>query len=112
MTINELTAEDSGTTVQARVGDVLAVLLAENATTGYRWHVDLIDSGIELVSDGYRAAPPDTPGEQRVGSGGTREFRVVPTRVGLATMSFKHWREWEGDSSVIERVSFVVDAVE
>lgn len=112
MTINELTAEDSGTTVQARVGDVLAVLLAENATTGFRWHVDMIDAAFELVSDGYRAAPDDTPGEQRVGSGGTREFRVVPTRVGLATMSFKHWREWEGDSSVIGRVTFVVDARE
>lgn len=112
MTINELTAEDSGTTVQARVGDVLAVLLAENATTGYRWHVDVIDSAMELVSDGYRDVHTDTPGEQRVGSGGTREFRVVPTRVGLSTMSFKHWREWEGDSSVIDRVSFVVDALE
>ena len=74
VTINELTADDSGTTVQARVGDVLAVLLAENATTGFRWHVDTIDDAIDLVSDGYRATPTDVPGEQRVGSGGIREF--------------------------------------
>ena len=106
----ELEASDSDTTVTAQVGDTLAVLLAENATTGYRWHPDVIGELLELVSDGYRATVDNAAEEQRVGRGGTREFRLVPIGVGLATLSFKLWREWEGDPSVIDRVSYVVDA--
>jgi inhibitor of cysteine peptidase len=105
----ELGASDSDSTVTAQVGDTLAVLLAENATTGYRWHPDEIGELLELVSDGYRTTADDVAEEQRVGRGGTREFRLVATGAGLATLSFKHWREWEGDPSVTERVSYVLD---
>lgn len=110
MAIIELGASDSDSTVEAQVGDTLAVLLAENATTGYRWHPDVIGELLELVSDGYRATVSDVPHDQWIGRGGTREFRLVPVGVGLATLSFKLWREWEGDPSVIDRVSYVVDA--
>jgi hypothetical protein len=29
--------------------------------------------------------------------------------LGAGTVSLKHWREWEGDGSVTQRVSFMVD---
>ena len=85
-------------------------MLPENATTGYRWHVDEPDDMLRLVSDGYRQVAETAGAEPVFGRGGLREFRVEVAGSGTATMSLKLWREWEGDSSVTQRVAVVIDA--
>jgi inhibitor of cysteine peptidase len=110
MTAIEVTAVDDGKTVAARPGDEIVVVLAENATTGYRWHLDQAGGVVRLLSDGYRETAPADDEEPVFGRGGLREFRFAVDGPGTETVSLKHWQEWEGDSSVTRRVSFTIDA--
>jgi inhibitor of cysteine peptidase len=109
MTAIEVTAVDDGKTVTARPGDEIVVVLPENATTGYRWQLDQSGDLVRLLSDGYREAAAADDEEPVFGRGGLREFRFAVDGSGVGTVSLKHWREWEGDSSVTQRVSFTVD---
>jgi inhibitor of cysteine peptidase len=106
-----LTAADDGATVDVGPGDEVVVELAENATTGFRWHVERLDGPATLESDGYAPAgsPVRAPGQAPppsdavVGAGGTRQFRVRIDGPGTVELVLRLWREWAGDESVIER---------
>jgi inhibitor of cysteine peptidase len=106
----DVTAADDGSTIPASPGDEIVVALAENATTGYRWHLDQPDGVLRLVSDGYWQGAETDDAEPVFGRGGLRQFRLEVTGSGTATLSLKHWREWEGDRSVIDRVTLVIDS--
>jgi len=112
MAIITLTAEDDGTSVEALPGDEIVVLLPENATTGYRWHVDRPQGCIVVESDGYQTVSPTEGGEAVFGRGGTREFRFRVTGPGTSVLALKLWREWEGERSVTQRFTVTVRASE
>jgi len=99
-----LTEANDGKAIRVREGDEIVLGLPENATTGYRWHVGRSD-GLDEKDTGEREGPKG-PNPQ-VGGGGTRKFRFVAKSPGSARLELKHWREWEGDKSVIAR--FAVD---
>ena len=109
MTAIEVTAVDDGKSVTARPGDEILVVLPENATTGYRWQLDQSVDLLRLLSDGYREAAAADDEEPVFGRGGLREFRFAVDRPGSGDLALKHWREWEGDSSVTRRVSFSIE---
>jgi inhibitor of cysteine peptidase len=93
-----LRAADNGRTIDVPEGTEVLIRLEENPTTGYRWTFD---------QDGD-AAPPSgsdvasAPGAA-VGAGGTRVFTVTARQPGDVHFKFKLRREWEGDSSIIQR---------
>jgi inhibitor of cysteine peptidase len=97
MSILTLTTTDNGTTVETRQEDEIIVRLAENPTTGYRWHLDQLPEGLEQVQDTFILDP-----DPQIGSGGTREFRFRATTPGTAKLELKHWQQWEGEGSVTE----------
>ncbi|HYY10517.1 MAG TPA: protease inhibitor I42 family protein, partial [Kineosporiaceae bacterium] len=77
--------------VVVRVGDVLAVELSENATTGYVWTVQ--DVPDELV-----ALPDEVPGDLtslRAGAALGRVLRFGAGRPGTAHLVLRHARAWE-----------------
>ena len=98
-----LREQDSGRTVQVKQGETLSLRLAENPTTGYRWSV-VSSGGLELVSDQNEAGIG-------IGAGGVRVIQWVGRRTGTYELQLKHWREWEGEGSVIGRfqASIVVE---
>jgi inhibitor of cysteine peptidase len=110
VTTIELTSADDGRSLRATPGDEIVVLLAENATTGYRWHGQVHGEAVALEADGYRPSPPPESSELVFGRGGQRVFRFDVLTVGSAVLDLKLWREWEGESSVLERVSVTVEA--
>ena len=57
---------------------------------------------------GLKPARADIVGGGAIGAAGVREFVLRPTQAGTYALSFKHWREWEGDSSVIGRFDLSV----
>jgi inhibitor of cysteine peptidase len=88
-----------------RVGDLVAILLSESPTTGYRWAVD--QSGTpELEFQNSDYSPVAGGG---IGSGGSHTFTFVAKKTGTAAVGLKHWREWEGESSVTERFSVKIN---
>lgn len=95
---NVLTAADKGRLVELRVGDNVVIRLPENAATGYRWDVDAVDKGLVEVKEGPYASTSNT-----VGSGGETQWVVHAKAAGLTQVRLKHWRRWEGESSVVER---------
>ncbi|MGW3121788.1 protease inhibitor I42 family protein [Streptomyces sp. NPDC001107] len=78
--------------VRMGLGDDLVVRLAENATTGYRWHVEGIEGGLEVAASDY--APP---GELAPGAGGTRVLRLRPTKAGEGRLELVLRQPWGHD---------------
>lgn len=92
MTLRE---QDSGRTVDMKLGGVVTVHLQENPTTGYRWTVET-GSGLEQIGDYFKAG-------EAIGAAGVREFQFRLTKVGSYELHIKNRREWEGEGSVIAR---------
>jgi len=97
-TATTLTDGDNGGSLDLHVGDTLLLRLPENATTGYRWSFDGLDTTILSARDGEYARSSDA-----VGSGGDRTWTLTPNAAGTTTLRLKLWREWEGDSSIKKR---------
>ncbi|MBA3276782.1 MAG: protease inhibitor I42 family protein [Chloroflexia bacterium] len=102
-----LTKDDNGRTVESRQGDEIVLRLPENATTGYRWHIDRADEQFEQTADSYHPEP-----ELRFGSGGVREFRFRARAAGTARLELKHWQAWEGEGSVTDRFAVEIQIVD
>ncbi len=89
---------DNGRTVDICVGESVEIKLPENATTGYRWEIDGYDD--ELIE--ARDAEPRYA-NSAIGSGGAVFFVFQGKQVGTGEIALKHWRHWEGESSVNTR---------
>ena len=93
-----LSEPDDGSTVTLRPGESVRIVLPENATTGYRWVIDQHDAAlVEALPAESRYLQP------AMGSGGEAVFTFRARRPGDGRIMLKHWRSWEGDSSVIAR---------
>jgi predicted secreted protein len=79
---------DDGRVVTVTPGGVLEIALPENATTGYRWELDVLPMGAVVVAD--RVEAPDT---RAAGAAGLRVFAVRTGRGG--TVSARLRRSWE-----------------
>jgi inhibitor of cysteine peptidase len=89
----------SGRTVKLATGDALEISLAENPTTGYRWHY--LDAAAEssppnchIVKDSYE---PDSPGV--VGAGGTHRWQFRAAEPGVCAIDLDYRRSWEKSAS-------------
>lgn len=113
-----LTKADNGKSVGVGLEDEIVLRLPENATTGYRWHVqEAVEragrgaGSLRQEADAY-SPDVDSSDEHALGSnaqfgrGGVRELRFRPQTLGAARLELKHWQAWEGETSVTER--FVV----
>ena len=99
-----LTSADHGGTVTVRPGDVIAISLEEDPTTGFRWVLDRNDEdSLEAVGSNYLPAQPS-------GAGGTGQhvFRFKAARAGQVRLALKRWRQWEGDRSIVGRFEITV----
>ena len=100
----ELRQEDSGGRRTTRIGEELNVVLAENPTTGYRWHSEIDTRTLQQTGDRY-----DGPTEPR-GSAGTRRLTFRVLRGGPVRLRVVKRRAWEG--TAVEEFSIDLDAEE
>ena len=100
-----LSEQNDGSEVRAKVGDTLDVRLQENATTGYRWEPDTLDTHLLQLETSTGDYPSGKPG-----SGGNAHFQVKVLAAGHTALSFKLWRRWEGDAGIIKRFTVQVTA--
>ncbi len=93
-----LTSADNGKAIDLRVGAEAALRLAENPSTGFRWAIDAADAKVaEIKEEAYH------PTSKAVGGGGQAEWLIKAKAPGATTIKLKRWRQWEGESSVVER---------
>ncbi len=99
-----LTEADAGKTVQAHPGDHILIQLSANATTGFSWAIDKMDTTIlALQQESYTPSPGGA-----LGSGGTAVFTFIAQRAGTTQVQLKYWRSWEGDSSIVKRYDITI----
>jgi len=98
-----LTETDNGTTVESHVGEEVVLRLPENASTGYRWAVEAVDTNLVDVQEGEYL-----PMSNAVGGGGEAQWIVRAKATGVTLIKLRRWRRWEGESSVRERFEFTI----
>jgi inhibitor of cysteine peptidase len=98
----ELTQDDSGGRRTTRVGEELSVVLAENPTTGYRWHPEIDARTLRQTGDRYEG-----PAEPR-GAAGTRRLTFRVLRPGPVHLRVVKRRAWEG--TAVDEFSIDLDA--
>ncbi|MFO1372765.1 MAG: protease inhibitor I42 family protein [Candidatus Competibacteraceae bacterium] len=99
-----LTRTDNNRTAEVRVGERITVRLPENPTTGFTWAIDETNSRL-LALDGTDYAESS---EVHIGAKGQRTFTFTARHAGEVVLKLKHWRFWEGELSVTERVAFTL----
>lgn len=89
-----------------RLGQVLAIELASNASTGYGWEV-IDDGSPQLVPAPVPAkaevSPPPMPG-----AGGTSRWRYRAVQAGTTTLRLVYRRSWEKDVPPASTASYRV----
>ena len=85
-------------TYNLSVNQHLVINLNENPTTGYRWYFRGVNTSlIDLVHDNYML-----PIKSKLGGGGVRSFKFKAKSEGKCVLTYKHFREWEGEDLAIE----------
>lgn len=97
-----LSNQDNGRTVEVKAQSIVNVCLKENPTTGYRWKVDTA-GGLELIDDSF-----ERQGDA-IGAAGIRIFKFRTPEAGVHKLSIRNWRDWEGESSIIDRFDAVIE---
>jgi inhibitor of cysteine peptidase len=87
-------AADDGRHVRLARGEVLAVQLPSNPSTGYSWEVFKV-TGQALRQDGKAAYEPTPEATPMPGSGGTETFRFAAVAKGASRIVFDYRRPWE-----------------
>ncbi|MBF2079466.1 MAG: protease inhibitor I42 family protein [Synechococcales cyanobacterium T60_A2020_003] len=99
-----LTQADNGRTIDIWVGDRLDVNLRENPTTGFQWGIDQNNDEVLRVEGAEYISPTTSP----IGGAGQRTFTFIGQQSGTAELRLKLWREWQGESSVVERFTVTI----
>ena len=93
-TIEVTPVAQTGTTVDAAVGDTVVVKLEANATTGYEWQFTAGDT-FTIESSEYEPTPVASG---VVGSGGTQVVTLKVTKAGSSDLTGVYVRPWETPS--------------
>ena len=92
------TEQDNGRTVHLDSGDIVALSLDENPSTGFSW-VMTNTSGIEILKDSIIISEPTIPPQTPVtGRGGTRTWVLKMTGTGNQTFQGIYKQPWRPDS--------------
>jgi predicted secreted protein len=104
MSVPSISENDSGRTLNFRVGETFRIALAESPTTGYRWEIHVDQPATVEVSDSTF-----TPSDASVGGGGLRAFTLVTTSKGKTKLRGVLRRAWETSQPPTSSVEFTVD---
>ena len=89
-----LTKGDSGKTITVRVGEKIAIKLAENPSTGDTWAIDRTNSSIlKSLSSNYTQNPAP---KHSAGVSGNRTFLFQALKQGTDHLRLKYWRAQSG----------------
>ena len=81
---------DPRATIEVAEGQVFAVALAGNPTTGYTWQAEIDGRYLELLGLEFE------PGGEAIGAGGCEVFRFRALLAGRTELLFEYRRPWGG----------------
>jgi len=89
-TITVSPKSQTGTSVEAKVGDIVRVKLEANPTTGFSWEFTAGDT-FKIVRTKYQ---PDPNSEGLVGAGGTEIVTLRVTKAGSSKLTGTYRQQW------------------
>ena len=93
-----------GEPIKVKAGQILAVRMESNPTTGYGWQLSkTLDNNIVLVTNAY--IPPDS---KLIGAGGHEVWTFKAIELGSAEISLKYVRPWEKNQPARTNVFTVI----
>ncbi len=103
-----VTQADQGTEVQLEAGQVLALRLPVNPSTGYRWIVSAMDTNVLYAVDGGHFETSSG----RIGAAGMQILRFAPRSAGKIRLALEVRRSWEtqGDALGVFDLQVIVPA--
>ena len=99
-----LTEADAGKVSVVLQGEAVLLHLKETPATGYRWSVAISPPEAAAIEASHW-----TPSGQTPGAPGIREFTLRAATKGKVTLNAKLWREWAGETSTVERLTFTLE---
>ena len=96
---------DQEKVVDLKMGDIAAVVLEENPSTGYQWEIIVDPEGalVEVEKKSFQK------GEKKLmGAPKTAVWKFSPKLKGKAKLTFNYLRPWEGEESIKETVVYKV----
>ncbi|MEE8567003.1 MAG: protease inhibitor I42 family protein [Anaerolineales bacterium] len=97
---------DNGRQIEAEVGQILAISLESNPTTGFGWElIELEDPILQLMGE---AEFQPSESNEIVGAGGTETFRFELESTGQTTLTLVYRRSWEEGVEPLETFSLNV----
>jgi inhibitor of cysteine peptidase len=90
----EIGEDDNGTQIELSLGQVMAISLASNPSTGFGWHIAEVDEAIlEQVGESEFVQEPSDA--QTVGVGGMETLRFEAVGSGTTTLLLTYDQAWE-----------------
>lgn len=101
----KLTADENGSKIEVKAGDLIVVSLAGNPTTGYTWEASNLDTSF-FEQVGETEFKSDNPG--LAGAGGTLTLTFKAIRSGTAALTLVYHRPWETDVEPLDTFTVTV----
>ncbi len=90
----EIGENDNGTQIELSQGQVMAISLASNPSTGFGWHIAEVDENV-IKQVGEVEFVQDPSDAQAVGVGGMETMRFEAVGSGTTTLMMTYDRAWE-----------------
>jgi inhibitor of cysteine peptidase len=105
-----LDATADGTTQQLTVGQVLAITLESNPSTGYGWFVGQVDTAIlTQLGDPQYQEPQSSGTTPIVGAAGTETYYFQAAATGTTTLTLEYKRGWETGVAPEKTITLTVE---
>lgn len=102
------TLKESPAVNRINPGSIVSVALEENPTTGYTWHSSLSDNNV-LACESNEFYGAD--GSKLVGAPGIRLWKFKSIANGSGTITFKYYRDAEGEEAAADTRLYNVDVI-
>jgi predicted secreted protein len=104
-----ISANDS--TQKLAPGQVIAITLDSNPTTGFGWQVyGELPANLQQVGETEYKAGADSAG--KVGAGGMQTLRFKVLKAGSATLTLGYMRSWEKDTPPAQTYTITIEAAD
>ena len=106
----QLDASADGTTQQVKKGEVLAITLESNPSTGYSWFAAISDPKVIVqMGEPQYQEPASSAGTPLLGASGKQTFFLQAVETGTATVSLEYKRGWETDVASEKTITIMVE---
>ena len=106
----ELDASADNTTQRLKVGEILAITLESNVTTGFSWHLTISDPKVVVqIGEPLYQDPPSDSGTPTLGAAGKQTFFMQAVETGTVIVSLEYEQSFETDVAAEKTINFTVD---